>query len=93
MMRRLLWFAGGAAVGFVLGSRAGRESYDQLVVKARQVWDHPTVQEVAGVMQAQATRVYDEGLRKVDEGVRKVSSPTNDTSPHESAGFDGRSMG
>ncbi|MEE6311019.1 hypothetical protein V1634_29685 [Plantactinospora veratri] len=60
-MRGKLWFVGGLAVGFVLGARAGRERYEELVLKGRQVLDHPTVQEAAGVAQAQASRLYTEG--------------------------------
>ncbi|MDG4789146.1 hypothetical protein O7626_24980 [Micromonospora sp. WMMD1102] len=60
-MRGKLWFVGGLAVGFVLGARAGRERYEELVLKGRQVLDHPTVQEAAGVAQAQASRLYSEG--------------------------------
>jgi hypothetical protein len=60
-MRGKLWFIGGLAAGFVLGARAGREKYEELVLNARKVWDHPTVQEAAGVAQAQANRLYSEG--------------------------------
>ncbi|GIG92684.1 hypothetical protein [Plantactinospora endophytica] len=60
-MRGKLWFVGGLAVGFVLGARAGRERYEELVLKGRKVLDHPTVQEAAGVAQAQASRLYSEG--------------------------------
>jgi hypothetical protein len=60
-MRGKLWFALGAAAGFVLGARAGRDKYDEIVLNARKVWDHPTVQEAAGVVQAQANRLYHEG--------------------------------
>jgi hypothetical protein len=60
-MRGKLWFIGGLAAGFVLGARAGRERYEELVRNARKVWDHPTVQEAAGVAQAQANRLYAEG--------------------------------
>jgi hypothetical protein len=60
-MRGKLWFLGGAAVGFVIGARAGRERYDQLVSAARQLRDHPTVQEAAGVVQEQANRLYAQG--------------------------------
>jgi hypothetical protein len=66
-MRGKMWFFGGMAVGFVVGSRAGRERYDQLVKAARQLWDHPTVQEAAGVVQAQANRLYAEGKDTVSE--------------------------
>jgi hypothetical protein len=66
-MRGKLWFLGGVAAGFVLGARAGREKYNELVVNARKVWDHPTVQEAAGVVQAQANRLYTEGKDTVTE--------------------------
>jgi hypothetical protein len=57
----------GAAAGFVLGARAGREKYEELVLNARKVWDHPTVQEAAGVVQAQANRLYHEGKDTVSD--------------------------
>lgn len=66
-MRGKLWFLGGAAVGFMVGARAGRERYDQLVAAARQLWDHPTVQEATGVVQEQANRVYTEGKETVSK--------------------------
>jgi hypothetical protein len=66
-MRGKMWFLGGLAAGFVLGARAGRERYNELVVNARKVWDHPTVQEAAGVVQAQANRLYSEGKDTVSD--------------------------
>jgi len=66
-MRGKMWFLGGLAVGFVVGARAGREKYEELVQNARKVWDHPTVQEAAGVVQAQASRFYAEGKDTVSE--------------------------
>ena len=45
-------FAVGVAVGYVLGSRAGRERYDQLVRAYRRAVDHPLVQGAAGIMRA-----------------------------------------
>ena len=64
-MRGKLWFLGGLAAGFVLGARAGREKYEEIVEQARKVMDHPTVQEAAGVAQAQANRLYSEGKDKL----------------------------
>lgn len=64
-MRGKLLFIGGLAAGFVLGARAGREKYEEIVVNAKKVWDHPTVQEAAGVAQAQANRLYAEGKDKL----------------------------
>lgn len=66
-MRGKLWFLGGVAAGFVLGARAGRERYNELVTNARKMWDHPTVQEAAGVVQAQANRLYSQGKGTVTD--------------------------
>jgi hypothetical protein len=40
----------GVAIGYVLGARAGRERYDQLVRAYRTLVDHPMVQGAAGVV-------------------------------------------
>jgi hypothetical protein len=42
-----------ATAGYVLGARAGRERYDQIVRVARRVAGSQTVQATAGVVQAQ----------------------------------------
>jgi hypothetical protein len=48
-------FAAGFATGFVVGTRAGREKYDQMLKFARATAENPAVQQAAGVVQAQAT--------------------------------------
>lgn len=42
-----------ATAGYVLGARAGRERYDQIVRVGRRVAGSQTVQATAGVVQAQ----------------------------------------
>ena len=64
-MRGKLWFLGGLAAGFVLGARAGREKYEEIVSTARKVKEHPTVQEARGVVQEQANRLVTEGKDKL----------------------------
>ncbi len=64
-MRGKLWFLGGLAAGFVLGARAGREKYEEIVTTARKVKEHPTVQEARGVVQEQANRLLTEGKDKL----------------------------
>ncbi|MEV8213691.1 hypothetical protein [Leifsonia sp. NPDC077715] len=44
-MRGKILFVTGAAVGFVLGARAGRERYEQIKAAAVKVWESPTVQK------------------------------------------------
>jgi hypothetical protein len=66
-MRGKLWFIGGVAAGFVLGARAGREKYEELVTRGRKFLEHPTVQEAAGAAQAQANRLYEEGKDRLGQ--------------------------
>ena len=75
-MRGKLMFISGLAAGFVLGSRAGREKYEEIRANAKKVWEHPTVQEAAGVAQAQANKLYTEGKDKIGSSKlgEKISS-------------------
>jgi hypothetical protein len=66
-MHGKLMFGAGFGLGYVLGSRAGRERYSQISAKARQVWESKTVQDAAGVVQEQAGRLY-EGGRQMMSG-------------------------
>ena len=82
-MRGRLMFISGLAAGFVLGSRAGREKYEEIRANAKKVWEHPTVQEAAGVAQSQANKLYSEGKDKLNQskiGEKLHSSSTSDTS-------------
>lgn len=49
-----LTLAIGFAFGYVLGSKAGRQRYEQIMRTARKVREHPSVQGAAGMLQAQA---------------------------------------
>ena len=75
MKKLTLLIAAGA--GYVLGSRAGRERYEQIKTQATKTWNSPTVQDAADAVQAQAKQAAGDVKDKV---VDKVSS--NDTS-HE----------
>ena len=48
----MLRFLLGAAVGYVLGTKAGHERYEQLKRVYARVSDHPAVQGAAGVVRA-----------------------------------------
>jgi hypothetical protein len=62
-MKNKIVFASGLAAGYVLGTRAGRESYEVLKSKALSLWNDPRVQEsVSG-----ATGVLKEKLPAVQE--------------------------
>ena len=44
-------FLVGLGAGYVLGSQSGRERYDQVASKARQLWQDPAVREKVGQAQ------------------------------------------
>ncbi|MGV9931698.1 YtxH domain-containing protein [Streptomyces olivaceoviridis] len=56
-MRYRLTFLAGLALGYVLGTRAGRERYEQLKKSARRVAQNPAVRNTAETA-AQQGRVY-----------------------------------
>jgi hypothetical protein len=58
----------GAAVGYVLGAKAGRGRYDQIVRTYRKIADHPAVQGAAGIARAKVGETTGLGTR------HKVSS-------------------
>jgi hypothetical protein len=67
-MRYRIAFIVGLAVGYVLGTKAGRERYEQLQKMARQVRDNPSVQQAAGAVQAQAAGYAKTARGKLAEG-------------------------
>ena len=48
----------GIGIGYVLGSRAGRERYEQIKRWSSKVADHPAVQGAAGFVQAKVSSVF-----------------------------------
>lgn len=60
-----LSFIAGFAAGFVVGTRAGREKYDQMVKLAKTAAENPTVQQAAGAIQAQASTLASTTAQKV----------------------------
>ena len=62
----MLKFLLGAAVGYVLGARAGHARYEQLVRTYQRVADHPAVQGAAGVVRARVDETMTGGKRQVD---------------------------
>ena len=64
-------FLGGLAVGYVVGTRAGRERYEQLKRLARSATESPAVQQAAGALQAQATGALKAATGKVAQSAKQ----------------------
>lgn len=86
-MKNKLVFAAGMAAGYVLGARAGRASYEQIKVKANELWNNPKVQDkVSGAteavkakapeVQAQATEALKKAQSAVHRGGNNSSTNT-----------------
>ena len=58
-------FLVGTLVGYVLGSRAGRGRYEEIVAIARRVAGSQTIQATAGVLQAQAYEIADRARHRL----------------------------
>ncbi len=60
---RILTLAAGLAAGYVLGTRAGREKYEQIAATARKMSNHPTVAQA----QTKAKNLLSSGTDTVAE--------------------------
>src|SRR5690349_9471631 len=71
--------------GYVLGSRAGRERYEQIVDKAQGVWHDPRVQRKAsqaqGVVQEKASQAGDVIAEKAGHAASQAGSAVKDKLP------------
>lgn len=67
-----LIFGAGVGIGYLLGTRAGRERYEKITGQAKRFWENNTVQEAAGAVQTQAGRLYDEGKKMVTDQAHKL---------------------
>jgi hypothetical protein len=71
----------GAAVGYVLGAKAGRERYEQITASARQLLDKPQVKQVLdsapGNLGARVEQVANKAADKVQQAGDKVAAGTS----------------
>ncbi|GAA1645710.1 hypothetical protein [Actinoplanes couchii] len=81
----ILKLAAGVAVGYVLGSRAGREKYESIAAQARKVGSHPRVieaQEKAKTLIGTQTDRVNAKLHSAAESARPATTPsTSNTTP------------
>jgi hypothetical protein len=71
-MRGKILFAAGLAVGYVLGTRAGRERYEQLKNAAKGFWNDPRVQHRVDQVEDFVKEKAPEVVEFVSDGAKKV---------------------
>lgn len=78
----------GAGIGYVLGTRAGRERYDQIAEKASKLWGDPRVQqkveEVRTHAPEMANKVSESAKSVTDKAKSKVSGDDGGSESEES---------
>jgi hypothetical protein len=97
-MKGKFLFVVGLGVGYVLGTRAGRERYEQIRKAAEDVWNQPKVQEGVGTVKEFAmSRVGDvsdavlDGAKKLVKQVSSTQSSTTGSSGSSGSSASGSS--
>jgi hypothetical protein len=67
-------FVAGLAAGFVAGTRAGREKYDEMVKFVKQAREHPAVQQATSTATTQASSLLSTAGQKVADNAPKLAS-------------------
>ncbi len=80
-MFRKLTLAAAAGAGYVLGAKAGKERYDQIEAKFREIAGMPAVQNATATVKDTASSVADQAKSTVTEKVGGSSTGTSSTPP------------
>lgn len=85
MMGKILFLAG-AATGYVLGSKAGRQAYDQIKGKAQDLWGDPNVQKVVSQAGQAAKDAATVAQSKISGAAKDAKKDTGTSSTTASSG-------
>jgi len=81
-------FVVGFAAGYVVGTRAGRERYEQIVKAGRKVAENPTVQKATRAAGAKATELTKVARDKAAERMPKVTETAKSSATKVRGQFD-----
>ena len=76
-------FLAGVGVGYLLGSRAGRPRYDQIIKMARDFAGRPEVDTVVTTATTAADSLVDRAKKTVNDTVDLVASGTDGAEPQQ----------
>jgi hypothetical protein len=89
-MKNKIVFAAGMATGYVLGTRAGRESYEALKSRAESLWNNPRVQEsvsgATGVLKEKLPAVQEQTSGAVKKAQDALAGVLNKDAGHDGGG-------
>lgn len=69
-----LMLAAGIGIGYVLGTRAGRERYDQMKNKAQAVWQDPRTQDKVHQARDVAGEKVEQAAHSVQDAVQQAAT-------------------
>ena len=75
----------GVGVGYVLGTRAGRERYEQIKERATSVWNNPQVRQKVSSVEQTAKSAADTAIHKVGERLPGGGSGSSESTTPEPA--------
>lgn len=90
-MRYKAIFVAGLAVGFIVGTRAGRERYDQMVRLARQAAGDPRVQKATATVTAKTSDLAKTAMPKVMDTAKQAADHLPFSGKPGGTGADGSS--
>jgi hypothetical protein len=73
-MRYRVTFLAGVAIGFIVGARAGRERYEQIVKLTRQAAESPTVKQATQTVTVKTTEFSKMAAARVPGLVKKAKN-------------------
>ena len=80
-MKGKILFAAGLGLGYILGTRAGREKYDQLKTAALKFWNDPRVQKQVDAAQDFVKDKAPEVAEFVSDGAKTIVEKVSGKSP------------
>lgn len=93
-MNGKLAFVAGAAVGYLLGTRAGREQFEKIKSGAKSALDHPIVKDnVAKAETAISDAVREQGAKVTDQVANMVKEKFTGSGSSGSSGSSGPADG
>ena len=92
-MQPRITFLAGLVVGYVVGARAGRERYEQMVKLARKAVENPKVQQTTRAAGAKATELTKAAGQKAAERMPKIAETAKSSANKVRDRIPGRNSG